>query len=181
MYYYIIINFLIKLSPICYFRACEIRSCGQNARKRQGVLLKQGNLFARLCVLESYHRASSRALIARRNLCARVPRATTCSRRFISVRARFAHNSLMWRGDYFSDFLTLARDRAFQIRARYTDPSISRPSWKRSREVPPDIWEALRDQMGPVPNFCNIPSVIILRPLTYLARDHYFAFDFVIE
>lgn len=51
-----------------------------------------------MCVLESYHRASSRALIARRNLCARVPRATTCSHRFISVQARFAHNSLMWRG-----------------------------------------------------------------------------------
>lgn len=101
--------------------------------------------FIRPSVLESYHRTSSRALIARRNLCARVPRATTRSRRFISVRARFAHNSLMWRRLFFSDFLTLARDRALQIQARYvpTRPFRDPPGRVRVRKIPCNVWEAL--------------------------------------
>jgi len=60
-------------------------------------------------VAKSYRRTTSRALIARRNLCARAPRATSRSRRFISVRERyahFAHNSLTCGENYFSNFLS---------------------------------------------------------------------------
>lgn len=98
---------------------CNARA---NCTGGHGASLERGVSFAP-SILELYRRVFSRALIARRNLYARAPRATSlasapvcqCPR---ELCARFAHNSLTWGRTTFQAFLRVPRGMPTQDRPR---------------------------------------------------------------